>query len=207
MGRRPLTWRRGSWPRGGGEVRGDGLPAATRGPVRASARVAHANDEACLEGALVDVSVQFGVLELPGRVGIDEDTRRAVLDHEVASKRFVLDGVVPGSVDRRMRAGRDSESCIRTGILSNDELDDGADRFGRQRKHRRSMRHIYSRSNAMGALDRIKQWFRKEGGEAETVAKGGEPDATPPDGGLGEPERETSTNAQTQGASDEPWPK
>jgi hypothetical protein len=59
----------------------------------------------------------------------------------------------------------------------------------------------------MGALDRIKQWFRKEGDEAETVAKGGEPDATPPDGGNGEPERETSTNAQTQGASDEPWPE
>jgi hypothetical protein len=64
---------------------------------------------------------------------------------------------------------------------------------------------VYSRSNAMGALDRIKQWFRKAGNEAETVAKGGEPDATPPSGGFGEPERETSTNAQMQGASDEPW--
>lgn len=57
----------------------------------------------------------------------------------------------------------------------------------------------------MGALDTIKQWFRKAGNEAETVAESGEPDATPPDGGFGEPERETSTNAQTQGASDEPW--
>ena len=57
----------------------------------------------------------------------------------------------------------------------------------------------------MGALDRIKQWFRSAGNEAETVAEGGEPDATPPSGGFGDSERETSTNAQTQGASDEPW--
>ena len=57
----------------------------------------------------------------------------------------------------------------------------------------------------MGTLDRIKQWFRKAEDDAETVAKGGEPDATPPSRGFGEPDRETSTNAQTQGASDEPW--
>jgi hypothetical protein len=58
----------------------------------------------------------------------------------------------------------------------------------------------------MGVLDTIKQWFRRAGDEAETVADGGEPDATPPNDSFGEPERETSTNAQTQGASDEPWP-
>ncbi len=57
----------------------------------------------------------------------------------------------------------------------------------------------------MGVLDRIRQWFRSAGDEAEKVAEGSEPDATPPTGSFGQPERETSTNAQTQGASDEPW--
>jgi hypothetical protein len=170
------------------------------------------------------VSVQLGVLEVFRRVGIDEDTRRAVVDHEVAFRRFVLDGVVPGLVDRRMRAGGDSESCSWAGILCNHESDDGTDGFRREREHARSMavrplrpafltatvpRRFGTKgglySNAVGALDTIKQWFRKAGNEAETVAEGGEPDATPPDGGFGEPERETSTNAQTQGASDEPW--
>jgi hypothetical protein len=86
------------------------------------------------------MGVQLGVLELPRRIGIDEDTRRAVLDYEVASKRFVLDGVVPGSVDRRMGAGGDSESCSRTSILTNDEFDDGPDCFRRECEHARSMR-------------------------------------------------------------------
>jgi hypothetical protein len=57
----------------------------------------------------------------------------------------------------------------------------------------------------VGVLDRIKSWFRTSADEAEEVAQGGEPDATPPDNSFGTPERETSTNAQTQGASDEPW--
>jgi hypothetical protein len=57
----------------------------------------------------------------------------------------------------------------------------------------------------MGFLDRIKHWFRTTADEAETVAEGGEPDATPPSGSFGEPERETSTDAQMQGARDEPW--
>ena len=57
----------------------------------------------------------------------------------------------------------------------------------------------------MGILDTIKHWFRTSADEVEAVAQGGEPDATPPDSSFGEPERETSTNAQMQGASDEPW--
>jgi hypothetical protein len=58
----------------------------------------------------------------------------------------------------------------------------------------------------MSTLDRIKRWFAKEGREVEAVAEGSEPVARPPAGSFGEPERETSTNAQGQGASDEPWP-
>jgi hypothetical protein len=57
----------------------------------------------------------------------------------------------------------------------------------------------------VGAFDRIRQWFRKAGDEARAVAEGEEPAATPPEGSFGEPERETSTNAQAQGARDEPW--
>jgi hypothetical protein len=36
--------------------------------------------------------------------------------------------------------------------------------------------------------------------------EGGEPVATPPDRATGVVERETSTNAQTSAAADEPWP-
>jgi hypothetical protein len=59
----------------------------------------------------------------------------------------------------------------------------------------------------MGVLDRIRQWFRGAEDQAKNAAHGGRPIATPPKDGFGQPERETSTNAQTQGASDEPWPK
>jgi hypothetical protein len=55
-----------------------------------------------------------------------------------------------------------------------------------------------------GMIDRIKSWFRQEENRAEDVVGGGEPVATPPDA-EGD-ERETSTNAQTQGAAEEPWP-
>jgi hypothetical protein len=59
-------------------------------------------------------------------------------------------------------------------------------------------------------LERIKEWFRRTTGSVENTVEGGEPTATPPPGsdpdGLGESERETSTNAQTEGASDQPWP-
>jgi hypothetical protein len=58
----------------------------------------------------------------------------------------------------------------------------------------------------MGVLDTIKRWFGQTEREAERVVGGDEPDATPPAGSVGQPERETSTNAQTQGARDEPGP-
>jgi hypothetical protein len=52
------------------------------------------------------------------------------------------------------------------------------------------------------ALEWLKRVFR---GEAE----GGTPVATPPPGAAsereGDAERETSTNAQTEGAADQPW--
>jgi hypothetical protein len=57
-----------------------------------------------------------------------------------------------------------------------------------------------------GALDKIKQLFRRAERAAEDEVEGAEPVTTPPSTGWGEPERETSTNAQVQGASDEPWP-
>jgi len=62
-----------------------------------SASVAHANDEAGLEGLLVDASVQQCVLELRRSVGIDEDTSATVLDYDVALDRPVHDGVVPAA--------------------------------------------------------------------------------------------------------------
>jgi hypothetical protein len=54
-------------------------------------------------------------------------------------------------------------------------------------------------------LDRIKQWLRRtmQPGREEPVASP-PPGAT--EGGLGDVERETSTNAQAEGAADEPWP-
>jgi hypothetical protein len=58
-------------------------------------------------------------------------------------------------------------------------------------------------------LERIKGWFRRTGASAEEAAEGGEPVATPPPGAAsaptGDPDRETSTNAQLGGAADEPW--
>jgi hypothetical protein len=57
------------------------------------------------------------------------------------------------------------------------------------------------------ALDKLKGWFRRETASAEEIAEGGEPVATPPPGAAagGDPERETSTNAQTEGAAGQPW--
>jgi hypothetical protein len=51
-------------------------------------------------------------------------------------------------------------------------------------------------------IEKLKQWFRR----AEDKAEASEPVATPTAALSGDPERETSTNAQTAGASDEPWP-
>jgi hypothetical protein len=56
------------------------------------------------------------------------------------------------------------------------------------------------------ALDKIKQWFRREEATVEEEVEGREPVATPPEGPGGDPDRETSTNAQTAGASGQPWP-
>jgi hypothetical protein len=57
-------------------------------------------------------------------------------------------------------------------------------------------------------LNRIKRWFRQAVGTVEDEAEGASPAATPPpgSGGTGDSERETSTNAQMEGAADEPWP-
>jgi hypothetical protein len=53
----------------------------------------------------------------------------------------------------------------------------------------------------------VKQWLGGATHDAELVAEGGEPVATGTGASIGEqPERETSTNAQVAGASDEPWP-
>jgi hypothetical protein len=58
-------------------------------------------------------------------------------------------------------------------------------------------------------LDKIKSWFRRAGDSAKEVAEGEQPVATPPPGSpssrLGDADRETSTNAQMEGAADEPW--
>lgn len=55
-----------------------------------------------------------------------------------------------------------------------------------------------------GALDKIKRWLLGRGAAVEEVAEGGEPVASPAPGSGDE--RETSTNAQVEGAADEPWP-
>jgi hypothetical protein len=55
-----------------------------------------------------------------------------------------------------------------------------------------------------GGLDRIKSWFRRSIGSAEDEAEGSRVTTPPP--GARDAERETSTNAQMEGAADEPWP-
>jgi hypothetical protein len=57
-------------------------------------------------------------------------------------------------------------------------------------------------------LDKIKSWLRRAGDAAKDVAEGEQPASTPPPGSassFGDDDRETSTNAQTEGAADEPW--
>ena len=57
------------------------------------------------------------------------------------------------------------------------------------------------------SFERIKRWFGRAADSVEETAEGGEPAATPPPGAdPGDSERETSTNAQMEGASGEPWP-
>jgi hypothetical protein len=60
---------------------------------------------------------------------------------------------------------------------------------------------VQAYTRAIRLLDEIKRLLTGAKNDAETLAEGGEPVATPP----GEEERETSTNAQMMGSSDEPW--
>ena len=55
-------------------------------------------------------------------------------------------------------------------------------------------------------IAKIKQWFHRAEVIPEEEAEGGRAVATPPAGASHDRERETRTNAQTAGASDEPWP-
>jgi hypothetical protein len=57
-----------------------------------------------------------------------------------------------------------------------------------------------------GALDTIRKWFHRTEEDVESATGSAEPVSTPPHGGLGVEERETSTDAQTEGASGQPWP-
>jgi hypothetical protein len=54
----------------------------------------------------------------------------------------------------------------------------------------------------MSALDKIKAWFGRTEAAVEDEAHGARPVATTP----GDPDRETSTNAQMEGAVGEPYP-
>jgi hypothetical protein len=60
------------------------------------------------------------------------------------------------------------------------------------------------------SLERLKRWVRRTVRHDEDRVEGGSPAATPPVDanpvGIGEDERETSTNAQAEGAAGEPWP-
>lgn len=55
-------------------------------------------------------------------------------------------------------------------------------------------------------VDSLKRWFGSSAEAIEAEAEGMEPATTPPPGSVPESDRETSTNAQVQGAQDEPWP-
>lgn len=53
----------------------------------------------------------------------------------------------------------------------------------------------------------IRRWFRRAANSVEELADGGITVATPPTrGASGDRDRETSTDAQTQGAVGQPWP-
>jgi len=53
------------------------------------------------------------------------------------------------------------------------------------------------------SFETIKAWFGRALRSAEDTAEGEEPVTTPPPGV--DADRETSTNAQVEGATDEPW--
>jgi hypothetical protein len=56
----------------------------------------------------------------------------------------------------------------------------------------------------------VRRWFQRTGHAIEEVGDGRFGVATPPPGAAsdwtGDRDRETSTNAQTAGAADQPWP-
>jgi hypothetical protein len=62
----------------------------------------------------------------------------------------------------------------------------------------------------MHGMLNIKRWFRRATSSLEEVAEGEVAVATPPLGAtsseMGDLDRETSTNAQAEGAADQPWP-
>jgi hypothetical protein len=58
-------------------------------------------------------------------------------------------------------------------------------------------------------LERIKRWFGHTAGSVEEAVEGGSPVSTPAPGTDtfdDDGERETSTNAQAEGAAGQPWP-
>lgn len=56
-------------------------------------------------------------------------------------------------------------------------------------------------------VERIKGWLGRTAETVEDVVDEATPAATPPAGvGPGDSERETSTNAQMEGAAGQPWP-
>ena len=56
------------------------------------------------------------------------------------------------------------------------------------------------------SLSKLRGLFRRATKSVEAVAEGEEPVATPARTGTdADPDRETSTNAQVEGAADEPW--
>jgi len=54
----------------------------------------------------------------------------------------------------------------------------------------------------VNGLEKIRAWFRQAGKDAEDVAEGKEPVTISP---FGDTDRETSTNAQVEGAVGEPY--
>ena len=62
----------------------------------------------------------------------------------------------------------------------------------------------------MRGMWKIRRWFRGAERSVEKVVDGEVAVATPPPGAasseLGDTDRETSSNAQTEGAADQPWP-
>ena len=62
----------------------------------------------------------------------------------------------------------------------------------------------------MSGLDNLMRRLRRALGSVEDEGRGGSAVAKPPAGAesaeSGDADRETSTNAQMQGAADEPWP-